>query len=66
MISQAAIILALMVEAKSIEVEVISMQANDADTSAGKYTEQSYIDKSNQLAAIAEEIQQIARSGVFS
>ena len=66
MIFQEAIILALVVEAKAVQAEIFSMQANDADPNTGKYTEQSYISLSNRLHAISQEIQQIARSGVFS
>lgn len=62
---QEANILALVIQAKAIEVEVISMQAND-NTEGSKYTEQSYLDKANALYAISGEIQLLARSGVFS
>jgi hypothetical protein len=63
---QEANILALVVQAKAVEVEVMSMRANDqsaGEAGAGCYTEQSYLDKAQALYAISNEIQQLARSG---
>lgn len=66
---QEAQILALMVQAKAIEVEVIAMQANDRgiETSgAGCYTEDAYLGMAQQLHTISNDIQHIAREGHLS
>lgn len=61
---QQAIIAALVVQSKAIEVEVEAMLAHDRGNGfTGTYTEQSYLDKAQALYAISNDIQQIARSG---
>lgn len=54
-------ILSLLVQAKAIEVEVISMQARDRITPTFLYTPQAYFDKANQLGTIASDIHAIGR-----
>lgn len=63
-----AIIAALIIEAKAVEADVISMQAHDAaaeKNGTGMYTEEAYLQKSAALFAIATQIQEIARSGML-
>ncbi|MHB1023316.1 MAG: hypothetical protein ACYC0Z_12995 [Acidobacteriaceae bacterium] len=59
---QEAQIIALSIEAKAIEAEIIAMQAADALGDA-RYTEDMYLNKAQELYAIANQIQEIARSG---
>lgn len=59
-------ILALVVQAKAIEVEVLSMQAIDKEAIANgtaQCSAKSYFDSAQSLYAISNEIQQLARSG---
>ena len=63
-----AIIMALFVQSKGIEIEVEAMKANDRsspETGAGCYTEDSYMEKAKALFAISKDIQELARSGVL-
>lgn len=53
-----AIILELQAKIKAIELEVIAMQANDAQCpdSAGRYTEEPYLRCARRVEELAEEI----------
>lgn len=65
---QEAQIIALQIRAKAIEVQVIGMQCYDFSArqrGIGTYLEDSYLELSNELHAIHNEIQELARSGVF-
>lgn len=59
---QEAQIIALNIQAKSVEAETIAMQAAD-EVLAEKYTEDAYLNRAQELYAIANQIQEIARSG---
>jgi hypothetical protein len=59
-------ILALVIQAKALEVEVIAMRANDTsegDKGLGCFPKEAYFEKSQALYAISDEIQQLARLG---
>lgn len=63
---QEAQILALVIQAKGVETEVIAMQARDNQGITFHYTAADYLDKANQLHNIADNIQDIAREGYLS
>ncbi len=63
---QEAQILALVIQSKAVEVEVIAMQAADRvayEEGVYHHTASDYSDKSHQLGTIASEIEGIARQG---
>ena len=63
-------ILALNVQAMAVQAEIAACQAHDQHQKAigesGFYTEETYVNLSNELHRIAGEMQTIARSGGLS
>ena len=59
-----AIILELQARIEAVKLEVVAMQANDAQCpdSAGRYTEEAYLSKARQVEKLADEISLYGKS----